>query len=638
VTPREGEPGREPAPPEHADDRQPQWYWSYSETTAVDLGLAERHAAATERPPSDAIPVESRPVESRPVEAPAEAPVEAPPVLAPQPTFQTKPAQAFVERVPTGTVERNQAGKHWFMYRRPPAPRANPWYPQRAAGSAPLPPRHRDVPADPDRGGGGPPPSRGRGGDDDPSDDARSPPPHRSEHEVDDPGSGVLPAALAVIVGATLFAGARWMEAPYFSRVLVPLLGVLIALAFAPAIMRRHRDEPWIAKYLVAGVIFKAVASGIRYRTLVDAYGAVGDATQYDIFGKAAAKAWIAGDPGPVLPDLRKTNFIKWFTGVVYYLFGPDMITGFLVFGLIAVLGSYFWYRATADSIPFLDKRLYLGLVLFLPSVAFWPSSIGKEALMQLGLGVAALAAACILRQRLFQGFLIGAAGGWLLWVVRAHLLAIVTFSLAAAYLFGRSALRTADDRVKVSLARPIGAVILIVVVVFALSQAADFLGMEDFSLNSIEAELDQTSAQTAQGGSKFGGDKDQPRNNSLTPLRLPAGAATVLLRPFPWEIESGFQILASLESMALALLMLRRWSSMKLAVTRSRSSPFLLYCWTMIAIWAATFSSFANFGLLTRQRSLVLPALFVMIAIDPVLASRPATTRTAERELVTAS
>jgi hypothetical protein len=33
------------------------------------------------------------------------------------------------------------------------------------------------------------------------------------------------------------------------------------------------------------------------------------------------------------------------------------------------------------------------------------------------------------------------------------------------------------------------------------------------------------------------------------------------------------------------------------------------------------TFSSFANFGLLNRQRSLVLPALYALIALEPALA-----------------
>ena len=34
--------------------------------------------------------------------------------------------------------------------------------------------------------------------------------------------------------------------------------------------------------------------------------------------------------------------------------------------------------------------------------------------------------------------------------------------------------------------------------------------------------------------------------------------------------------------------------------------------------LYAATFASFSNFGLLVRQRSLVLPALFVLVAVRP--------------------
>jgi hypothetical protein len=34
--------------------------------------------------------------------------------------------------------------------------------------------------------------------------------------------------------------------------------------------------------------------------------------------------------------------------------------------------------------------------------------------------------------------------------------------------------------------------------------------------------------------------------------------------------------------------------------------------------LYSATFASFSNFGLLVRQRSLVLPALFVLVAVRP--------------------
>ena len=90
-----------------------------------------------------------------------------------------------------------------------------------------------------------------------------------------------------------------------------------------------------------------------------------------------------------------------------------------------------------------------------------------------------------------------------------------------------------------------------------------------------------------------------------------------MLLRPFPWETDSPLQLLSSLESAILAGIIVARLASVRAALTLARSvTPFLLYCWVLIILYAATFSSFANFGLLVRQRSLVLPALFVLIAV----------------------
>jgi hypothetical protein len=62
--------------------------------------------------------------------------------------------------------------------------------------------------------------------------------------------------------------------------------------------------------------------------------------------------------------------------------------------------------------------------------------------------------------------------------------------------------------------------------------------------------------------------------------------------------------------------IILARLASLRAALTRARSTPFLLYCWILVILYAATFSSIANLGLLVRQRSLVLPALYVLIAV----------------------
>ncbi len=393
--------------------------------------------------------------------------------------------------------------------------------------------------------------------------------------------------------------------------VTVPAAAICFAFAAARRMLDRHPDEAWVGRWLIAGVAVKLLASYARYFTLVSTYGGTGDATEYDEIGSGLADAWLNGGIAPELDDLRKTNFIRWFTGVVYYLFGTNMVAGFFVFGLLALAGSYFWYRATADAVPFLDKRIYLALVLFAPSIAFWPSSIGKEALMQLGIGVMAVGTSLLLRQRLLLGLAVGVAGGWLLWVVRPHLLALVTVAAGCAYLVGR--VRPEKSGQSTFVGRPLGMLIVVLLVAFTVSEGADFLGLEDLSLSSIEAELDEQTEITGQGGSSF-----DNGGNSLNPINLPFGAVTVLLRPFPWETDSPLQLLASLESAALAVFIFMRLSSLKTALVRARSTPFLLYCWVLTLLYAATFSSFANFGILVRQRSLVLPALFVLLAVRP--------------------
>jgi len=419
-------------------------------------------------------------------------------------------------------------------------------------------------------------------------------------------GGLVVAGLLAVVILDTRLLGedalGAWM---------IPVAGIVAAMAFGRRCERVHPDEPWLPRLLVLGTIAKLVASYLRYLTLTKAYGGVGDATTYDGAGRKFVAAWIGHASGPELNNLRQTNFIKWLTGVVYYLFGRDIVAGFLVFGLFAVIGSYFWYRAFADSVPSGNRRLFLLFMMFAPSVVFWPSSLGKEAVMQVGVGGVAWATTLLLNGRLLRAVPLAAGAGWLLWVVRPHLLALVTVAAAVPYLVGRVRGRGANSL----LARPAGMVLVGVLVVFTVTAGAKFLGIDKLSVDAIEEQLDEETARTSKGGSSF-----SHGSNSLNPLRLPMGAVTVLFRPFPWEADSSFQLLASAESAVVIVLILRRFGSITLALRRCRIEAFIVYCWVLLAEYSMTFSSFANFGLLNRQRSLVLPALYALIAVEPKL------------------
>jgi hypothetical protein len=241
----------------------------------------------------------------------------------------------------------------------------------------------------------------------------------------------------------------------------------------------------------------------------------------------------------------------------------------------------------------------------------FWPSSIGKEALMQFGLGSVSLGVAHLFNNRLARGLIAGFPGAWLVWVVRPHLLGLVVPAAVIAYALGRTRTRH-DPTLKPSIVKPIGLVVLVFVAVFAVTQGAKSLGLPSLSLTSINAELEATAESTGQGASAF-----DSGDASVSPVGLPRGMVTVLLRPFPWEVSSGLQILAALEGVALVGFMVYRRQSLLRSLRELRTTPFVLYCWTLVLVYSLMFQAFANFGLLVRQRSLVLPALYVLLCLE---------------------
>jgi hypothetical protein len=424
------------------------------------------------------------------------------------------------------------------------------------------------------------------------------------------PDPSPLPfVALAGIAALVVFLLGRSEGNGLVSRVAVCAFALAAAVAFARFVQNRHPEEPWIGKMIIWGMVVKITATFLRYWVFIGS-DKRSDAVKYGEY----ASDYIHGIAEP-LEDLRKTNFIRWLTAHVYVVVGDDLITAFLVFGIFAFFGAYLWYRAGTEGVPTLNRKYYAALMFFAPSLAFWPSSVSKEAVMLPALGLAALGTVKVLNGYLLQGLCIAVPGGWLLWVVRPHLLAFATVAAAGALFVRRG---SGAKHQRASLGRPLGLLVLVLLGVFAVNQAAEFLGMEDFSLTSIEQELADQSANTSQGGSKFK-TADETGQVNITPLSVPQGAVTVLLRPFPWEVENSSQIFACLESAAFAWFVVWRFSSIVASIRQLRASPYIFFCWVMLAFYAVAFSSFGNMGLLVRQRSLILPAFFVLLCVEPI-------------------
>jgi hypothetical protein len=607
------------------------------EEPVVAEPVADLPSVAVEVPaPSQPVelPFEETPVAPAAVETePVVEPEAAPPPLDPRPAIAARADLARISSAaPRGSppivamesVDPTSPGHPWWKYRRPDVvPRTLGGRPR---GSTPLP---DSIGAAASGAGGngavgdgggraaGPPPGEPPA----PGAPVAGPqpePPAESRSAVEIVQTAVRSGVGLFIIGVALLAAVAVAaqlgtigEGPF----VIPLAGLFLVLAAGRRIVRNHPAEAWVANWLLLGFFVKLGAAYARYFTTTVTYGG-GDVTGYDQFGREFAQHWLKGTAAPKLTNLKQTNFIRWFTGVVYYVFGQKLVTASFVFALFALIGSYFWYRATVEAVPMVDKRLYLGFVLFAPSIAFWPAEVGKEALMQLGLGTLALGISLLLRQRLLAGLLVLAPGGWLVWVVRPHLLAMVAIGGGAAYLAGR--VRARDGKKAGLFSRPLGIVIVAFLVAFTVGQGAKFLGLSSFSFSSIQGELNATTTSTGQGGSSFNNG-----GHTLNPIHYPQDVLTVLVRPFPWEVHGGLQLFASAEGMALVAFAVARRESLRIAFRRSRENPFLMFCWVLTALYCIAFASFANFGLLVRERSLVLGAVLVLISVDPTFEHR---------------
>jgi hypothetical protein len=93
----------------------------------------------------------------------------------------------------------------------------------------------------------------------------------------------------------------------------------------------------------------------------------------------------------------------------------------------------------------------------------------------------------------------------------------------------------------------------------------------------------------------------------------LPAVAGTVLFRPHLGEAGNAPGMLAAVEGAGLVLLSAARWRRIAAALVSVHRQPFLGVMAASLAVCIVVLSPLANFGLLVRERTPILP-LYLML------------------------
>jgi hypothetical protein len=391
---------------------------------------------------------------------------------------------------------------------------------------------------------------------------------------------------------------------------------VLLILSLPVASRAARLDGDAIGRIVLVAAAVKVVAAPLlRYWMAFNLYGGSADAALYHRSGAVLAPLFRHGIYRD-LGEISGTRFLEILTGQVYAVTGPTRLGGFMVFSWFSFLGLYLFYRAFRIAYPDGDGRRYALLVFFFPTLLFWPSSIGKEAFMVLVLGAAALGAAQLLAGR-FRGLVWLALGLWGAAVMRPHMALIVGAGLVVAALL--TVLRGGSHGHRRQRGRLGGAVLLLALLLAGstlIGVAENFLGLDSLNTQTAQEQLDETTRRSGEGGSTF--TTFSPNN----PLGFVLSGVTVLFRPFPLEVRNAQAMLTSLEGLgllALVVVSLRRLVRLPLEVLRRPYVAFALV-YTFAFIYA--FSSLGNFGILARQRSQLLPVLFVVLCIPKRAAS----------------
>jgi hypothetical protein len=449
-------------------------------------------------------------------------------------------------------------------------------------------------------------------------DTTRTPPPAEPDDAV---AAGQLPpveSRVALGVGSGLLGGAFttlgllllfWaqMTGLMVAIFLIPIMLVASWPAFARQ-ARRERDDR-LAQLLLLALALKLLGSLVRYWVALHVYDGNADAVYYHQTGEQLAMRFRSGDFDISPYSLSGTDFVTVFTGALYTVTGPSIYAGFLMYSWLAFAGMFYMYRAFVIAVPDGNSRRYAMLLFFLPSMLYWPSSIGKEAWMLFTLGLVAFGVARLLTGRPWRGLLLAGVGVWLGTLVRPHVVGMAALGMVVAYLLARPPRRMGMMGPVVKLA---ALVVLVGLAILLLGQTEEYLRQKGIEpQDGVSSVLGETARRTGTGGSNFQVDVRGP-----SPDQFPIAVVTILFRPFPFEAHNAQAAVTALESFLLLCLTISRRRAVWGAIRHPRRRPYIAFVLVYLALFVFAFSTIANFGILARERTQLLPFFLVLLAI----------------------
>lgn len=290
------------------------------------------------------------------------------------------------------------------------------------------------------------------------------------------------------------------------------------------------------------------------------------------------------------------TAGIVFLTAFLVQILELSFFGCFLFFNVLGSIGliafdSTLRY-ATRESSHHL--KLLASVIVFLPSVSFWSSAVGKDSISFMSVCLALWAALNFKKRIILFIFAV-----LVMLLVRPHIAAVMVAAYALAFIF--------DKRVSIIQRLFIGSV-AIVASGIVVPLAMQYAGLGDAqNAADIEAYIEQRQGYNLEGGSSV----------DISSMSLPMQLFTYLFRPLPFEASSIFALAVSIDNMILLFLFLLGavaiFKKTKPLVESNRA--FLWIYAIMVLLILATTT--ANLGIAMRQKWMFAPILiFLLISV----------------------
>ena len=309
---------------------------------------------------------------------------------------------------------------------------------------------------------------------------------------------------------------------------------------------------------------------------------------------------------GPTYQFAFGTDFIVMLTKIFSTGLHFSFFNIFLVFNIFGVIGLIAFDGSLRTITVAQSKRLriFATVVVFLPSISFWSSAIGKDGIAFMAAGLV-LWASLNIKSRYFLLFV----GLVALILVRPHIAAILLFSLFISV--------SVDGRMRFSHRVVMGVVTLLCGAVL-IPLALNYAGVtgEDGQGGDVSAYVDERQSYNQDGGGAI----------DISSLNPPMQFFSYIFRPLPFEIHSVASFASSLDNMILILLFLmalwsflQSWKNMSYLIFNS----FTLILFFSIISWTVLALTTSNSGIAVRQKWMFLP-MMIFLAFFVIGRTRP--------------